>query len=77
VLAKYSGKVQAQEVLSQSSFYSCNDSRLHFGLGQAASADLAIHWPSGAIEKYMDVKCDQLITIREAHGIIPNAGWAR
>jgi hypothetical protein len=77
VLVRYSGKVQAQEVLSQSSFYSCNDSRLHFGLGQATTADLVIHWPSGTTEKYPKVKCDQLITIREAHAIIPNVGWAR
>jgi len=77
VLAKYSGRVQAQEVLSQSSYYSCNDSRLHFGLGQATSADVEIRWPSGAIEKYPNVKCDQLITIREGHGVTPNAGWAR
>jgi hypothetical protein len=77
VLARYSGRTQAQAVLSQSSFYSCNDSRLHFGLGQATTADLVIYWPSGLTEKYPTVKCDQLITIREAHGIIPNMGWAR
>jgi len=77
VLARYSGRVQAQEVLSQSSFYSCNDSRLHFGLGQATTADLVIRWPSGITEKYPNVKCDQLITIREGHAIVPNMGWAR
>jgi len=77
VLARYSGRTQAQAVLSQSSFYSCNDARLHFGLGQATTADLVIYWPSGLTEKYPAVKCDQLITIREGHGIIPNMGWAR
>ena len=77
VLARYRSRVQAQELLSQSSFYSCSDSRLHFGLGPATSADLLIHWPSGIQEKYSNVKCDQLITIREEHGIIPNRGWAR
>jgi hypothetical protein len=77
VLARYSGRSQAQEVLSQSSFYSCSDSRLHFGLGQATKADLVIHWPSGLTEKYPSMRCDQLITIQEAHGIIPNRGWAR
>ena len=45
VLARYSGRTQAQEVLSQSSYYSCNDSRLHFGLGQATTVDLVIRWP--------------------------------
>ena len=29
----YGSKVQAQAVVSQSSYYSCNDPRLHFGLG--------------------------------------------
>jgi hypothetical protein len=77
VLAKYSGHVQAQEVMSQSSYYSCNDSRLHFGLGEANAADLTVHWPSGAVEHYPAVKCDQLVTIREGQGFIANAGWAK
>jgi len=77
VLARYGDRAQVQEVLSQSSFYSCNDSRLHFGLGQATSVDLVIHWPSGIEEKRSNVRCDQLVTIREEHGIIPNLGWAR
>jgi hypothetical protein len=77
LLVRYAGKTQAQAVLSQSSYYSCNDSRLHFGLGQATVADLVIHWPSGITEKHPNVKCDQLITIREGHGLVPNLGWVR
>ena len=77
VLARYGGRTQAQEVLSQSSFYSCNDFRLHFGLGEVTMAELTIRWPGGQTEKVSDVKCDQLITIQEGHGIIANQGWAR
>lgn len=77
VLARYSARTQAQEVLSQSSYYSSNDSRLHFGLGPATVADIVVYWPSGLVEKYRDIKCDQLITIQETRGIIPNLGWAR
>src|SRR6266481_5936338 len=33
VIARYGGKMQAQEVMSQSSFYSASDLRLHLGLG--------------------------------------------
>jgi len=77
VLARYGRHVQAQEVMSQSSYYSCNDSRLHFGVGEAVTVDLEVHWPNGLVEKYPGVKCDQLITLREAHGIVPNLGWAR
>jgi hypothetical protein len=77
VLARYSGRSNAQEVLSQSSYYSCNDTRLHFGLGPATTADLVVYWPSGITEKYPGIKADRLITIKETRGIIPNLGWAR
>src|SRR5207302_9187193 len=45
VVCSYAGKRQAQEVMAQSSYLSCNDPRLHFGLGSASSADLEIRWP--------------------------------
>ncbi|MDQ6699519.1 MAG: ASPIC/UnbV domain-containing protein, partial [Acidobacteriota bacterium] len=66
----YGGKIQAQEVMSQSSFYSANDSRLHFGLGMAESADLEIRWTSGARESVGKVAAGQLVTIREGAGIV-------
>jgi hypothetical protein len=70
VTARYGGKVQAQEVLSQASFYSANDPRLHFGLGEASSADLVIRWPCGLTESLTKVGANQLITVREGSGIV-------
>jgi len=70
VTARYGGKVQAQELLSQSSFYSVNDPRLHFGLGDAVSADLEIRWPSGGKEMLKGVGANRFITIREGSGIV-------
>src|SRR5262249_56229277 len=70
VTARYGGKVQAQEVVGQSSFYSANDPRLHFGLGAAASADLVIRWPNGNTESVTKVDSDQLIVIREGSGVV-------
>jgi enediyne biosynthesis protein E4 len=70
VTAHYGGKMQAQEVLSQSSFYSASDSRLHFGLGAATTADLEIRWPSGAKESLKRVPADQLVVVREGAGIV-------
>jgi hypothetical protein len=70
VTARYGGKVQAQEVVSQSSFYSASDSRLHFGLGAASRADLVIRWPNGSTEAVNDVDADQLVFIREGSGIV-------
>jgi enediyne biosynthesis protein E4 len=77
VLAHYGGKVQAQSVLSQSSFYSCSDSRLHFGLGANKSVDLDVYWPNGLHEHYKDLEANRLITLREGAGIVANKGWAR
>ncbi len=70
VTARYGDRTQAQEVTSQSSFYSANDRRLHFGLGAATIADLTIRWPNGATEQIPNVQADQLIVIREGAGIL-------
>jgi enediyne biosynthesis protein E4 len=65
VLCKYGGRVQAQEVLSQSSFYSANDRRLHFGLGASKTADLEIRWPSGLKQVLAGVAVDRVLTVTE------------
>ncbi len=70
VTARYAGRTQAQEVLSQSSFYSANDSRLHFGLGTADFADLEIRWPNGGVEKIPRVAANRLIFVKEGAGIV-------
>ena len=69
VTAHYGGRTQTQNVTAQSSFYSVNDRRLHFGLGPAAAADLTIRWPSGTIEKVANVAAGQLVVLREGAGI--------
>jgi hypothetical protein len=73
VLARYGGKVQAQAVLGQSSFYSVNDRRLHFGLGASVYADLEVHWTNGPIEKFARVESNRLVTITEGKGIVSSA----
>jgi enediyne biosynthesis protein E4 len=65
VTARYGSRRQAQEVLSQSSFYSANDPRLHFGLGREDKADLEIRWPSGLVQRFEAVAADHLVTVRE------------
>jgi hypothetical protein len=77
VLARYGGKTQVQSVLSQSSFYSCNDPRLHFGLGSNISVDLDVHWPNGLTESFRHLPANRLITLREGVGPVPNRGWAK
>jgi hypothetical protein len=70
VVARYGGKQQAQAVLSQSSFYSVNDFRLHFGLGAERTVDLEIRWPNGGTERIAKVDSDQLVTVKEGSGIV-------
>ncbi len=70
VLARYDGKVQAAAVMSQSSFYSANDLRIHFGLGPAKQVDLDIYWPSGLKETIPGVGVRKFITVREGSGIV-------
>ncbi len=65
VICSYGNKRQAQEVIAQSSYCSCNDPRLHFGLGETTVADLEIRWPLGARQFLKDVKADQILSIRE------------
>ena len=70
VTVRYGGRLQAQEVVAQSSFYSANDRRLHFGLGAETIVDLSIRWANGAVETLSRVKADQFITVREGKGIV-------
>ena len=69
VTVRCGGSAQTQEVLSQSSYLSCNDRRLHFGLGTAMEADVEIRWPLGRTERLTGVSAGQLIHVREGGGI--------
>ncbi len=69
VVVHYGTRKQAQAVMSQSSFYSANDPRLHFGLGTATVVDIDIFWPSGLSQKLKNISVNQLITVKEGSGI--------
>jgi hypothetical protein len=77
VTVRYGDKMQAQEVLSQASYLSVNDSRLHFGLGQVSNVDLEIRWPLGTVEKLAGVDADQLVYITEGSGITRSTSFRR
>jgi hypothetical protein len=70
VLVRYGGHVQAQQVMSQSSYLSANEPRLHFGLGSEGTASVEIHWPSGTVENYKTLQANQLVTIHEGIGVV-------
>ncbi len=70
IVVRYGGKAQAQEVMSQSSYLSANDPRLHFGLGANTTADVEVRWPDGKSEGHLKLAANQLVTIREGQGIV-------
>ena len=60
---------QTDAVLSQSSFLSVNDLRLHFGLGAADAVDhITVHWPSGVVEEFPGVPAGKLYLLVEGSG---------
>jgi hypothetical protein len=65
-----SGRKQMDEVRSGGSFISQNDFRLHFGLGAATTADLAVRWLDGKTETIPAVKGGEFVTIQEGKGIV-------
>src|SRR5919197_6398261 len=63
---------QMDEVHSGSSVMSQCDLRLHFGLASAQTVDLIeVKWPTTQkIERFTEVKANQILTIQETKGII-------
>jgi hypothetical protein len=71
VTLKTGAQLQFQEVTSQSSYYSHNDHRLHFGLGQNNKADsIEILWPSGSREVLDNVPANRIVNVKEGSGIV-------
>ncbi len=70
VVVQYGARKQGQAVTSQASFYSVNDSRLHFGLGAETSASATVYWPGGKTETVSGLAANHLITIREGEGAV-------
>jgi len=68
VLIQAGGKLQSQPVLSQNSFTSASDLRMHFGLGTATTAEITVHWPSGLHEKFSARAVDRVIELTEGQG---------
>lgn len=58
-------------VRSGASYLSQSDLRVHFGLGQNSEVDtLEIHWQSGLTERFSNLKSNQILRIKEGHGIV-------
>lgn len=62
-----SPKTQSRAMLLQSAFAGGNDTRLHFGLGQAEAVDtITVTWPSGQVSTLRDQAVNQILHVRES-----------
>ena len=60
---------QINVVLSQSSYISHNDSRLHFGLGdEIAVRNIVVRWPNGETEAFPGASAGELVQLVEGSG---------
>jgi hypothetical protein len=59
------------EVRSGGSYFSQNDLRVHFGLGNATKVDvLAVRWPSGQVDTVKDMAANQVLFVKEGEGVV-------
>jgi hypothetical protein len=65
------GAKQTLPVLSQSSYISQNDFRLHFGLAEAANVEkIHVVWPNGNMEEFPGVAADRIYHVVEGSGAV-------
>jgi len=57
---------QTRFATASGSYLSSNDKRLHFGLGDAETANIEIRWPSGVRQTMKNVKAGQFLAIEES-----------
>jgi hypothetical protein len=64
---------QTDELRSGGSYFSQNDLRMHFGLGEATTVEsVEIRWLSGQVDTLKDLQANQLYVIQEGGKILQN-----
>jgi len=60
------GRRQFQDVIGVNGYLSQGDTRVHFGLGAAATVDLVqVRWPDGSTDEWKGVKADQVLRVEQ------------
>ena len=65
VRVRAGGRAMVAEVKSGGSYLSHGDFRLHFGLGDAESAEVTVKWPSGSPDSKRQVSANKIVTLSE------------
>jgi len=71
------GQRQIDEVRSGGSYLSQSDFRLHFGIGNATTANITVHWLSGQIQTFTNVSADQIITVQDGKGVVHKDAYGK
>ena len=74
MLVHYGSKLQAQQLLSQSSYLTCNYPRLHLCVSAEAKVDLEVYWPSGLHERFPASAPHEPITLLVGSGPVASKG---
>lgn len=62
VTVKAGGLNLTRELCAGNNFLSSNPLVLHFGLGEAATVELTVHWPDGTTQTFPQVAANQFLT---------------
>ncbi len=62
---------RVRELACGSGYQSGNAPELHFGLGKAERADVAVRWPSGRKEEVKGLEADRVVTLTEGRPEAP------
>ncbi len=69
IRVKTGTRILVDEVRSGSSYDSNSDMRVHFGLGASAKIDgLEVRWPSGLVERFVNLPVDAIHMVKEGSG---------
>jgi hypothetical protein len=64
------GLTQIDEVRDGGGYNSSNDTRLHFGLGKAATmSKVEVSWPGGLHQEFQNLPADAIYEVTEGQGI--------
>jgi hypothetical protein len=60
------GRSLSRDIAAGDSYVSTHDSRLHFGLGKAETADeVVVRWPDGARSVRKNVRARQVLVVKK------------
>ncbi len=69
ISVKAGTRTMVDEVRTGSGYISNSDMRVHFGLGAAAKVEwIEVRWPSGLVERFVDLPADAIHTLKEGSG---------